>query len=322
MEQAVNQFNKGLQMDTNPMVQDSGTLSDALNATFITMNGDEVILQNDMGNRRVDGAFLPPGYQPVGMKEYGGIIYVAAYNPITNRSQIGSFPSPERNIQPDEFDGKKFINLDQVYDFETRVPNCFYKQEEEGIYFLVNRSFLIPITDDTSLHAGDKFTIYSTQLYAPLIKYYHRISRRATVEISESEYSGHEGDSMYFTKTIPWGTFVSNFDNITGEKVTSPKNKKYTLAVGVMNSQHEFVDITKSLVRWDVEEDKWGEIINTSEDSELIKFNKGYFIAPIKTSVDNTINDNKFIENRQISALNTYSFKLVGPLYLKVFHIS
>ena len=313
MEYTVNQFGKGLQMDTNPMVQDNGTLSDALNATFITMNGDEVILQNDMGNRRVDGAFLPPGYQPVGMKEYGGIIYVAAYNPITNRSQIGSFPSPERNIQPDEFDGKKFINLDQVYNFETRVPNCFYKQEEEGIPFLVNKSFLIPITDDTSLHAGDKFTIYSTQLYTPLIKYYHRISRRATVEISESEYSGHENDPMYFNKIIPWGTFVSNFDNITDEKVTSPKNEKYTLSVGVMNSQREFVDITKSLVRWNKER----EIINTSEDSELLKFNKGYFIAPIKTSVDNTINDNKFIENRQISALNTYSFKLVGPLYLK-----
>jgi len=50
------------------------------------MNGNEVILQNDMGNRRVDHAYLPAGYQPVGMKEYGGIIYVAAYNPITNRS--------------------------------------------------------------------------------------------------------------------------------------------------------------------------------------------------------------------------------------------
>jgi len=76
------------------MVQGNETLSDALNATFITMNGNEIVLQNDMGNRRVDNAYLPPGYTPVGMKEYGGIIYIAAYNPITNKSQIGSFPSP------------------------------------------------------------------------------------------------------------------------------------------------------------------------------------------------------------------------------------
>jgi hypothetical protein len=68
------------------MVQGNDTLSDALNATFVTMNGNEVVLQNDMGNRRVDNAFLPSGYEPVGIKEYGGIIYVAAYNPITNRS--------------------------------------------------------------------------------------------------------------------------------------------------------------------------------------------------------------------------------------------
>jgi hypothetical protein len=73
-------------MDTNPMVQSNDTLSDALNATFVTMNGNEIVLQNDMGNRRVDNAYLPSGYEPVGMKEYGGIIYIAAYNPITNRS--------------------------------------------------------------------------------------------------------------------------------------------------------------------------------------------------------------------------------------------
>jgi len=39
-----------------------------------------------MGNRRVDNAYLPPGYEPVGIKEYGGVIYIAAYNPITGRS--------------------------------------------------------------------------------------------------------------------------------------------------------------------------------------------------------------------------------------------
>jgi len=76
------------------MVQGNDTLTDCLNGTLITMNGDEVILQNDMGNRRVDNAFLPAGFEPVGIKEYGGIIYIAAYNPITDQSQIGCFPSP------------------------------------------------------------------------------------------------------------------------------------------------------------------------------------------------------------------------------------
>jgi hypothetical protein len=39
-----------------------------------------------MGNGKVETAKLPDGYVPVGMKEHGGIIYVASYNPETNRS--------------------------------------------------------------------------------------------------------------------------------------------------------------------------------------------------------------------------------------------
>jgi hypothetical protein len=55
-----------------------------------------------MGNGRVETAFLPSGYVPIGVKEYGGIIYIASFNPLLNRSQLGCFPSPERNISSDE----------------------------------------------------------------------------------------------------------------------------------------------------------------------------------------------------------------------------
>ena len=97
-QQESNQFDKGMSLDTNPIAMDNHTLSGALNATMITMNGNELVLQNDMGNARVETAYLPDGFVPVGMKEYGGIVYVASYNPISDQSQIGSFPSPERNI--------------------------------------------------------------------------------------------------------------------------------------------------------------------------------------------------------------------------------
>ena len=101
-QQESNQFDKGMSLDTNPIAMDNHTLSGALNATMITMNGNELVLQNDMGNARVEYAYLPDGYVPVGMKEHGGIVYVASYNPIRGESQIGSFPSPERNISNDE----------------------------------------------------------------------------------------------------------------------------------------------------------------------------------------------------------------------------
>ena len=107
-------FNEGMVMDFNPLTSPDKILTNALNATLITYNGNEYCLQNDIGNGRVETAYLPAGYVPVGIKEYGGIIYVASYNPITNKSQLGSFPSPERNISSNELEnaGKSISNTD------------------------------------------------------------------------------------------------------------------------------------------------------------------------------------------------------------------
>jgi len=121
------------------------------------MNGNEVILQNDMGNRRVDNAFLPSGYTPVGIKEYGGIIYIAAYNPITHKSQIGSFPSPERKIDIND-NG----NLQKTFDFDIFSGNNNSEEDSSlnNLLVLKNDSYLIPLTKDNTLHVGDKYIVY------------------------------------------------------------------------------------------------------------------------------------------------------------------
>lgn len=278
MEQAVNQFNKGLQSDTHPMVQGNDTLSDALNATFVTMNGNEVVLQNDMGNRRVDNAFLPSGYEPVGIKEYGGIIYVAAYNPITNRSQIGSFPSPERKIN--SLDDKKLgCNFKLFNHFYTK------SQSDTERNFIKTDTVLIPLTGDTSLHAGDKFIIYSSEIEN-------------------------------------WKQYLSNYDNSSkiNKKAKHYKNRHITLSVGVLNSQNQFVDITKNLKRWRNSE-SGSEIIKYDDTySESYIFNDGYFISSsgtIKESNSYSIDDRNLIRERQVKPSNTYAYKLTGPLYLK-----
>ena len=287
MEQAVNTFQKGLQTDTHPMTQGTDVLSDALNATFITMNGNEVVLQNDMGNRRVDNAYLPSGYQPVGMKEYGGVIYVAAYNPITNRSQIGSFPSPERKMG-NEYQLQGSIDLHSSLRYPSN--NCIIEDE---LMFLKDDSKLIRLTGDTSLHAGDKFTVYCNYSNLPKKK----------IKISESP---EKYKQIYD---------ISNFDNTDNNKVTSPKNRCYTLALGILNSQNEFVDITKTLQRWDSE----NKVMDLEDKSDLYKFNAGYFIAPGKpiVNLDYTKDDAELLAERQKLAVNTYAYKLVGPLYLK-----
>lgn len=103
-QQEANQFDKGLCLDNNALAIDNHTLTGALNATMITMNGNELVLQNDMGNAKVDRANLTSGFVPVGIKEFGGIVYVASYNPAKGQSELGCFPSPEQYIESENVD--------------------------------------------------------------------------------------------------------------------------------------------------------------------------------------------------------------------------
>lgn len=100
----INTFQQGLIMDLNPITTPNNVMTNALNATIVTYNGNEDVLQNDQGNARVETAFLPEGFIPLGTTELGGIIYVVSYNPQLDKCQIGCFPSPERNFTSDELD--------------------------------------------------------------------------------------------------------------------------------------------------------------------------------------------------------------------------
>lgn len=276
MEQSINNFTKGLQMDPHPMVQGNDVLSDALNATFITGNGNELVLQNDMGNRRVDEAFLPPGYVPLGIKEYGGIIYVAAYNPITNRGQVGSFPSPERKIIDEQPD----LNID--FSFQTF--------QERGFQFFVEQDKIWILYDKNTFHIGDKFTLYNNRIWEKI--------------------NGRIFGEMY----------LSNFCNTTESKVVSPKNKFYTLSLGILDQNNQFVDITKSLKRFNgskyLESPSLGIQLFENSSNELYNFNQGYFIAPV--ALNEGGQENEVDKVREMGGHNLYGFKLISPLCLKL----
>ena len=165
---ANNTFTGGMQMDWNPLVQPNNTLSKCLNGTLLTMNGNENVLQNDMGNGRVETAFLPRGYVPLGTSELGGIIYIVSYNPLTNRCQIGSFPSPERNIVASITSNEN--------DNKTLKENFFKKDDETGTMFdegkidsnaykidLKSAIYKLTLLTD-KLQPGDKFQIYSKDI--------------------------------------------------------------------------------------------------------------------------------------------------------------
>ena len=146
-KEAVSTFNKGLTYDLNPIVTPNNVLTDAVNGTFITFNGDELALQNDAGNTtiniyydkplystdiykkgeivytEVDGikeyykslidnnnskpenginwlkvnhtVQLSDGFYPLGIKEYGGVLYIVSANQTTKEIEFGSYPSPD-----------------------------------------------------------------------------------------------------------------------------------------------------------------------------------------------------------------------------------
>lgn len=156
-KETVNVFDGGLNKDLNPIVTPNNILTDSLNGTFITFNGDELSLQNDAGNTKIpvkwderlsieyveggsynsgvivkttndsdeavmfksmkdhntdfiwreDGSIntdswelfdpvvkLSKGFYPIGIREYGGVLYIVSANKETNQVEFGSYPAP------------------------------------------------------------------------------------------------------------------------------------------------------------------------------------------------------------------------------------
>ena len=92
---AINEFSKGLNMDLNPISQPNNSLSDCLNGTIITYDGNEFNLQNDFGNYSLKNCSLQQGFVPVGMKSYGDIIYIASCSKDGKLCELGTYPSPK-----------------------------------------------------------------------------------------------------------------------------------------------------------------------------------------------------------------------------------
>lgn len=143
-KQASNTFKDGLNMDYAPSATPDTVLTNSLNGTLVTYNGNELMLQNDMGNSCINRVRLDEGYIPTGIAEHGGIIYVASYNPKTNYGQIGSFPYPKVNYYPDDFENDNETNWAfQAYVTEGEDPNKSIKYYE--IKNGVDPSFYLPM---------------------------------------------------------------------------------------------------------------------------------------------------------------------------------
>ena len=152
-----NGFSQGIIMDYDPMGTPNTALTTALNATFMTYNGNEGALQNDLGNGRVESAYLPEGFIPIGTTSFGGIMYIVSYNPLQDVCQIGSFPSPERNFTKSESQSGSFsFTLDKLLKFSSEF-------DDKDLNQYSGFQLIVPLLNDDNqeiqLTSGDKFVL-------------------------------------------------------------------------------------------------------------------------------------------------------------------
>lgn len=307
-KQAENAFGKGLVMDSHPINADNNTLSNCLNGTLITYNGNEMMLQNDMGNGRVETAYLPPGYVPIGIKEHGGIIYVASYNPLTNHGQLGSFPSPERNISSDEM-GKPNLLVDSGtfgFNYLTGVNTLYSK---------------IAILDDNTIRPGDKFSLSFNNINSKDLSQYitnynnSEASKILKLTVQVRDNNGNLQDITDSLKTLSNNYFMLPFEgNVYGnptldELRAQTSNENFNIYSGKLSGELYLVAELASIkdyelsISGNVGKDKDG---NTDESKRTLQFEGNFTpdIAGIFKGVQVEFDDGKTYKNGFIATTN------------------
>ncbi len=223
-QETANTFSDGLIMDLNPLSMSNTALTNCLNGTYLTYNGNENMLQNDMGNCRVETAMLPAGYIPLGSTSFGGIIYIVSYNPIDGKYQIGSFPSPERNLSKDELgdEGTTEISLNGFCDSKGWQTNTKTNNGDEAFWstetIITNYKQKINLSK-SKIYPGDKYKIFSDNIYdiKSIISAYNNSKKLHYLDPRYLKFeivsTSDDGTITELTKNSNWNTVENESEN-------------------------------------------------------------------------------------------------------------
>lgn len=184
-----NTFNDGLVMDLHPLSTPNTVLTDCVNGTYLTYNGNEFSLQNDMGNYKLKYCKLSPNYIPVGVREYGDILYIVSHNPLKNCVEIGSYPSPLKLNA--SLNDSEPLKLEPIID--TQIINIGVKEDK---YTKLMKNSTNISFNGVKLNPGDEYQLnvdgeipyrYETLEYNILDEdsNIHNITEKITVNSSE-----------------------------------------------------------------------------------------------------------------------------------------
>ena len=220
-----NQFNNGLMMDVHPLQTPNTVLTDCLNGTFITYNGNEHVLQNDMGNYKLEKCKLKENYIPIGTASYGDILYIASYNPIDKKFELGSYPSPlqwntsgvqgEKPIMPSIISSAIQHWKDSHKSEET--PTLLYSEMEQFSYPIVLDEYKINPGDRYKIsEEGENTTIESLEYF---IMDENKVTHKVNIHLNNST----DDDGFWPTSwEIPGYLYVKN-------RVLAPNNHKFKI---------------------------------------------------------------------------------------------
>lgn len=123
-QNATNSFQDGINLDLHPIVTPNSVLTDNLNGTFITYNGNEFCLQNDKGNEIK--AFLSPGFTPVGVKEHNGVLYILSCNK-NSECEIGTYPGVDWSKSTGTLDSTCYTPLQNLREKSSDKKNKIFR---------------------------------------------------------------------------------------------------------------------------------------------------------------------------------------------------
>lgn len=130
-KQAHNSFKDGLLTDYHPLSTPPTVLTKSSNLDYVTIEGDQLILQKRMGNDPelwgTENIQLSPGFIPVAVKELNNVAYILSTNRESGEGEIGTFPAPdyvELGYEQGDYYHEIELTITDVYDDGTGAyPN-------------------------------------------------------------------------------------------------------------------------------------------------------------------------------------------------------
>lgn len=279
-QNATNEFKDGLNLDLHPIVTPNTVLTDNLNGTFITYNGNEFCLQNDRGNKEV--ASLTPRFTPIGIKEHNGILYIVSVN--GNTTEIGTFPSPNWNVKNGQLNSN-YSALHNYYRKETETRYCIWsyydadEMNESGID--VDLSLLESIRERYDIfetgnifgdnHANYLYSLDESQrdlLYNELNVAFPGVFGKKTETITyDGDLSSMQFISKYTTKTPITIEIQDSYDGSVNLILVADQcpTRIINTAFSVKGNEYEIIDRNQSIATNYYFSDKF------DEDTELIR---------------------------------------------------